>query len=394
MIEGDFQALAGLIGPTNVPAFLAASLERAPYLSSISADVSANNLLSIDDIDRFFSTIKYRTTECFCVNGNSPVDVSEFASRGVVDSRKALRLFAEGSTIVLNRVHLYHPPLSDVCVRLAAELGAPCQANAYLTPPKSKGFDLHYDTHDVFIVQTTGTKQWRVYGEAVELPLAGQGTSERLEAQGNPTLEIELTPGQVLYIPRGWMHEGITTSSISIHITFGVYFFTWADAILDSVSHCVLNDKKYRSALPINFVHPEANVAAIQQRLQAFLSDIASTINVGAVTRSLRDQYKDLMQNNTRGLLSQIARAQTIDDNTRFCAAPGSSDMLVESGDVLILEVSGGTISIGKEGREAAKICLSGKTMSIAQLSHWLSATDRIDLVRRLIAAEIVKVVE
>jgi hypothetical protein len=83
MIERDFQALAGLIGPKNVPAFLAESLERAPYLSSLSADFAASNLLSIDDIDRFFSTIKYRTTECFCVNGNSPVDVSEFPSRGV-----------------------------------------------------------------------------------------------------------------------------------------------------------------------------------------------------------------------------------------------------------------------------------------------------------------------
>jgi hypothetical protein len=112
------------------------------------------------------------------------------------------------------------------------------------------------------------------------------------------------------------------------------------------------------------------------------------------MTQSLRAQYKDQMQNNTAGLLKQIALSQTIDDNTSFCATPGSSDMLVDSGDVLMIEVPGGTISIGKEGREAVKTCLGGKTISVAQLSRWLSAIDRIDLVRRLIAAEIVKVVE
>jgi len=394
MSKESFPALAALIGPENVPAFLAGHLECAPYLSSASTDLAAGDLLSIDDIDRFFSTIKYRTTECFCVNGDSPIDVSEFAHRGVVDSRKALRLFGEGATIVLNRVHLYHSPLSEVCVRLAAEFSAPCQANVYLTPPNAKGFKLHYDTHDVFISQSAGTKQWRVYGPALELPLAGQGTSERLEVKGGPILEAELTPNQVLYIPRGWMHEGNATSSLSLHITFGMYFFTWADAILESVSHCLLNERKYRSALPLDFLHPKSDTAAIEQRLQALIADIASTFDVSSLKQSLNEQYKDQMQTNTAGLLKQIVLSQRIGEDTKFHATPRAGQSVVDSGDILVIEVPGGKISIEKDGREAAKACLSGETISISQLARWLSGADRIDLVRRLIAAEIVKVVE
>ncbi|UPT97479.1 hypothetical protein J4G48_0004905 [Bradyrhizobium barranii subsp. apii] len=67
---------------------------------------------------------------------------------------------------------------------------------------------------------------------------------------------------------------------------------------------------------------------------------------------------------------------------------------MVDLGNKLLIEVPGGKISIEKDGREAAKICLSGETISTSQLAPWLSGADRIDLVRRLIAAEIVKVVE
>ena len=281
-----------------------------------------------------------------------------------------------------------------MCDGLAKVLGAPCQANVYLTPPNSKGFDLHYDTHDVFIVQTSGTKHWKVYGEAVELPLASQGTSERLSSQTGPQLERELNPNQLLYIPRGWMHEGITTSSLSLHVTFGIYFFTWADAILEAVSHCVLNERKYRSALPLDFLESPANTAAIQNRLSELIADIATTAPLSEAMRSLRNQLKEQMQGNTAGLLKQIVLSQTISDATNFRAVLEPANIMTDSCNTLSIEVPGGAISIETAGYEAAKMCLSGERISVGQLSHWLSAADRIDLVRRLISAGVLMVTE
>ena len=195
-------------------------------------------------------------------------------------------------------------------------------------------------------------------GRALELPLAGQGTSERLEVKGGPILEAELTPNQVLYIPRGWMHEGNATSSLSLHITFGMYFFTWADAILKSVSHCLLNERKYRSALPLDFLHPKSDTAAIEQRLQALIADIASTFDVSSLKQSLNEQYKDQMQTNTAGLLKQIVLSQRIGEDTKFHATPRAGQSVVDSGDILVIEVPGGKISIEKDGREAARPAL------------------------------------
>ena len=60
-------------------------------------------------------------------------------------------------------MHRYWPPLAELVAQLELELGHPCQANAYLTPPGSQGFAVHSDSHDVFVFQTHGIKRWEVH---------------------------------------------------------------------------------------------------------------------------------------------------------------------------------------------------------------------------------------
>ncbi len=77
---------------------------------------------------------------------------------GLVDGRTAVEAFRTGATVVFQGLHRSHPPLVDLIAELELELGHPCQANAYLTPPGSQGFAVHSDTHDVFVLQTAGTQ--------------------------------------------------------------------------------------------------------------------------------------------------------------------------------------------------------------------------------------------
>ena len=74
-----------------------------------------------------------------------------------------LRLFAEGSTVVLQGLHRLWPPLIEFADQLAADLGHPTQVNAYVTPPSSRGFSPHYDVHDVFVLQVAGEKHWTIH---------------------------------------------------------------------------------------------------------------------------------------------------------------------------------------------------------------------------------------
>jgi bifunctional lysine-specific demethylase and histidyl-hydroxylase NO66 len=94
---------------------------------------------------------------------------------------------------------------------LSAALGVRVNVNAYLTPPCSSGFNAHYDTHDVFVLQTAGVKKWRIYHSPIPLPLPSQshirGTAASVSGLGDPALEVELQTGDMLYVPRGFLHH-------------------------------------------------------------------------------------------------------------------------------------------------------------------------------------------
>ena len=64
---------------------------------------------------------------------------------------------------MLQGLHRTWPAIQAFTRRLVEELGHPAQVNAYITPESSRGFDPHYDVHDVFVLQVDGEKHWRVH---------------------------------------------------------------------------------------------------------------------------------------------------------------------------------------------------------------------------------------
>jgi lysine-specific demethylase/histidyl-hydroxylase NO66 len=139
---------------------------------------------------------------------------------------------------VLQGLHLNWLPLAKFCRALESELGHPAQANAYYTPRRSQGFAVHHDTHDVFVLQVAGEKHWRVYDPLLELPLKRQRYSKSLGEHGPPVLELTLRAGDTLYLPRGWLHDALTSETDSLHVTVGVNLHTWVDALRAALEEC------------------------------------------------------------------------------------------------------------------------------------------------------------
>ena len=68
---------------------------------------------------------------------------------------------------------------------------------------------------------------WRVYGSPIELPYTHEQLGKKgpidMQSLGKPLLQTELTPGSVLYMPRGFVHEArATEGGSSLHITLTV----------------------------------------------------------------------------------------------------------------------------------------------------------------------------
>lgn len=155
-----------------------------------------------------------------------------------------------GASIVGQALQRTWPPVRDLCRGLAEELGHRVQANAYLSPPEAEGFDLHYDTHDVFVLQVEGTKHWSVHAPADLLPHR-RGRSDPPPSFGEPVWSGGLEPGDCLYLPRGFGHQARTSDSASLHLTVGVLAFTWRHVLRLLAEVLPEDDLALRQALPV-----------------------------------------------------------------------------------------------------------------------------------------------
>jgi hypothetical protein len=131
---------------------------------------------------------------------------------GVADVRRVLAEFERGATIVLQGLHHNWLPLARYCRQLEAFLGHPCRRNAYYTPAGSQGLPVHHDTHEVISLQVAGEKRWLVYEPVLELPLKNQRYRSALGAAGEPVLDVTLRAGDTMYLPRGWLHQALTSA--------------------------------------------------------------------------------------------------------------------------------------------------------------------------------------
>jgi len=136
-------------------------------------------------------------------------------------------------------------------------------ANVYLTPPGSQGFAPHYDDIEAFVLQLEGKKRWRLYDPRTPSEVLPRYSSANFEQSelGECILDTVLEPGDMLYFPRGVIHQAVTQDeNHSLHITVSTYQkTTWADLfekmIPQTLAAAVEEDVEFRRGLPIGYLN-------------------------------------------------------------------------------------------------------------------------------------------
>lgn len=268
MHTGEDDLLARL---TADPAALRHSWPAEPYVYH-GDPAWARSLLSFDAVDSLLADGVLDGVKVMMANGE-PLGRQTFAAGTDIKLAAVATHLRDGSTLLLHRLEKCHRPLAGFCRELAAVLGHPVQANAYLTPSRAQGFAGHWDGHHVFIIQTEGGKTWQVR----EPPEPGQLGSGSLSTGGIPAgydgklvLETELRPGDVLWLPRGWIHSGRTGSQWSLHVTIGVNQLT-RHRLLLMLLQAASRDLDLPAALPPGVaVDQAAACAAVADLRDAF----------------------------------------------------------------------------------------------------------------------------
>ncbi|MFF0483166.1 cupin domain-containing protein [Streptomyces sp. NPDC004435] len=276
---------------------------RLPLLTRGSGDFS--DLFSASAVDELVSRRGLRTPFVRVAKDGVTAPESSYTSPGGVgasvadqlDDTALWRSFADGSTLVLQALHRTWEPVTDFTARLGTELGHPVQANAYVTPPQSRGFDDHYDVHDVFVLQVAGTKRWIVHEPVHPAPLRDQPWTARRAAvaeaaRSEAYLDTVLGPGDVLYLPRGWLHAAEALGAVTIHLTLGVHTWTrhaLARQLAEAALALLREDVEMRGSLPLGADGPGADIDLVRRRLVAALAEADPTPRFH---RARRDQAR------------------------------------------------------------------------------------------------------
>jgi len=201
-----------------------------------------------------------------------------------------------GATLRLPHIEQHMNPLADFCRDFERIIGMPIRANLYLTPAFSQGFKPHYDLDDIFVIQVLGNKTWTLhpdYSNQVSLPNREQDFNENIhKPQGVPYEEL-LESGDLLYLPRGFMHEARTEEKLSIHITFAVIGMTCADVIHRMIDLAALNDERLRFRYGVNATSTDHKNSEQISTISRHINDICPSF----LNRSLLVETIDRMRN-------------------------------------------------------------------------------------------------
>jgi ribosomal protein L16 Arg81 hydroxylase len=314
--------------------FAAAYWGKAPLLRTGGPGFA--DLLSVDDVDELLGRRGLRTPFLRLAKDGEVVPPGRYTGSGgagaevgdqVLDER-VLGLYADGATLVLQGLHRIWPSLIDFAGDLAGQLRQPVQVNAYLTPAGNRGFATHYDTHDVFVLQVDGRKRWRISEPVLPEPLERQGWGGRADevaavAAGEPTLDVVLTPGDALYLPRGWLHAAEALGERSLHLTVGVKAFT-RYALVEALLDLAAEDQRLRATLPLGLDVTDADELAPQlsETVEA-LRDWLARARPDEVAQRLRGRAWRATRPAPIRPLAQAAAIDALDADSRLAVRPG-----------------------------------------------------------------------
>jgi lysine-specific demethylase/histidyl-hydroxylase NO66 len=356
-------------------------------------------LLDAQAIDELVSKRGLRTPFLrVAKNGATLADRTFTAPGGVgagiadqVSDDKLVRLFADGSTLVLQALHRVWPPILEFCQRLAAELGHPVQANAYVTPPQNQGFSAHYDVHDVFVLQIEGEKRWRIHQPILESPLRDQPWADRKaqverRAQEPPLIEALLRPGDCLYLPRGYLHAATALGGVSTHLTLGVHVWTryaLAEQLMDQALQSLANNPAVRGSLALGIdIADPTELRQDVELVTAALADAVKYADIDQMSEALLRSARSNQRAEPVGPLKQLRDADVIAADTQIVLRRHLIASLDHTGADIVLRSRAGDLTVAESDVAPLKTLLTAGVARAGDLS--------LDLARRLLLAGVV----
>ncbi len=354
--------LGFLIGPERIEGFFARIYEKEALLVHHNAPERFKGLMSIDAVDRLVTSVDLKEGQLDLAQASSErrlqrsdyIDAAGYVDRGAVAD-----FHRGGATIILQQAHQLEPSLGRFCRGLEYVFSCHVQTNLYLTPPRAQGFPTHYDNHCVFVLQMEGEKAWRLYNKPVDTPYRGEEFQRGVHQTGPIEQEFVLKAGDCVYIPRGMMHDAVTSGDdASLHVTVGLITRTWADLMLEVVSEAALRNPDARRSLPAGYANGGFNREPWRAYLRKLALALANEAELDAALDLTADAFIRSRAADNRGAVREAENGVGATEKVR--RHPFAPFRIAEDGDHLVLIAPGGELNYPLSERARLERALSG----------------------------------
>jgi lysine-specific demethylase/histidyl-hydroxylase NO66 len=339
------------------------------------------DLLSLGTVDELIAERGLRTPFVRMSRDGDVLPPSRFTRSGGAGAEiadqiaddKVLAEFAGGATLVLQGLHRTWPPLASFARNLSMQLGHPVQVNAYVTPPQNTGFAPHYDVHDVFVLQFAGRKRWQVHEPVWPAPLRDQPSKDHqpavdARAAETPSIDCVLQAGDVMYLPRGYIHSATCLDEISGHLTIGVHPIT-RRAIADELLAKLSDDVDLRRSLPagVDLSQEHAIATDIDATLAALHAAI-DRVDRAAIARGLARQLSLATRPAALRPFEQFEAAEHLDASDRVRLRPGLRLSVRVDRELVVLQLPDREFRLPATQTDAVRFATSGNAVSADML--------------------------
>lgn len=383
------------IAPVTPEVFFAEYFEKRHLVVRREDPAYYRALLSVEDIDRVLTEMVLPVSDLQLVKNGVGIDDDHYSTpSGQVDPVRVAQFFAQGSTVILPQLNRRLPRLAAYCRALEVVFSCDLQTNIYFTPDNAQGFSTHYDSHDVIVLQTHGTKTWRIYESPMVLPLRSQAFDPDGFEPGAVIDTFVLGPGDMAYIPRGVVHDAIATDEVSLHITTGLLTPRWIDLLVEALVQESLVDPAFRGALPPGFANDGFDRGAMAGQFHALMARAVAQIDPDRTFDSFSAEFRNRRLPVVPGQFLQHAAADGAGPDSmvalrpdliwQLVAGPGAGDSTQDEGEI-VLSVYGVDIAFPAYVEETLRDALSRVQFRVDDLAGELDSAGKVVLVRRLI---------
>ena len=376
--QAEMGALARCVG--EVDRFLVERWARRASMQRAAADGGFDDLLTLDDVDRFLTTTALRTPFFRLVQAGERIPESAYTRSGragsrdvagIADPSAVASLFERGATIVLQGLHRWSEPVMRFNRSLELELGHACQANAYITPAGAQGLELHHDAHDVFVLQAFGRKRWEVHPAPRE--------------PDRPPLDVEVASGDTIYMPAGTPHAASAHDTVSGHLTVGVHVTSWRD-VLSGAWGVAAADPSLDEPLPAGWLHDQAGLAGeLAHRLREVTRGMLAA-DADELVTDRADRFLSVRAQLARGSIAERAVPAEVDDSTVLLRRPGALCEIRWRNGSLVVLLGDRRLHLPAWLEPAMRRVASREAFRLGELDGVVpDATSRVVLARRLI---------